>query len=179
MHGIIFFELKKFVDANLPEGTWEKLLAGANLSGRFYTPLLAYPDEEVAALVAEASQLIGVNAQDLLASFGEFIAPDLLQMYRHLFQPGWRTLDVIENTEAVIHAVVRSRTPGAQPPVLRTKRISPSEVELRYNSPRKMCSVAKGIMKGVAAHFGEPLASQELSCMNKGAAECVFRLRIG
>lgn len=42
-----------------------------------------------------------------------------------------------------------------------------------------MCAVAKGIAKGMAAHFGERLRMDERSCMLEGAAECVIVLRVG
>jgi hypothetical protein len=177
MHGIIFFELKKFVDAKLPEGSWEKILADAGVH-QIYLPTAQYPDAEVVTLVGAASRLAKTSAQNLLLGFGEFIAPDLLAMYQSLLKPSWRTLDVIENTETVMHTVVRLRNPGARPPVLRATRVSPSEVELRYGSPRKMCSIAKGISKGIAAHFGEKLEIEDRSCMLEGAPECVIRLRL-
>lgn len=178
VHGLIFFELKKFVDSELPEGSWDKIIADAGLADSYYTPLREYPDAEAGALVAAASKLANVDAQAVLASFGEFIAPHLLGMYKHLIKPSWKTLEVIENTENVIHEVVRVKNPGAHPPVLKAKRISPKELELHYGSQRKMCAVAKGISKGIAAHFGESLAVTERSCMLQGALECVIGLRI-
>jgi len=177
MHGIIFSELKKFVEAKLPEGSWEKILADAGVQ-RIYVQTAEYPDAEVVTLVGAAARLAKAKPQDVLLGFGEFIAPDLLEMYKGLLKPSWRTLDVLENTESVIHKVVRSRNPGARPPTLRVTRLSPGEVELHYGSARKMCSVAKGISMGIAAHFSEKLEIEERSCMLKGAPECVIRLRL-
>jgi predicted hydrocarbon binding protein len=177
MHGVIFFELHNFVDASMPAGSWYQLLEAAGLSSHFYTPLGAYPDEELAALVTAASEKTGQPATALLESFGEFIAPELIQMYPHLIRPEWKTLDVIEHTEKVIHAVARSQA-GARPPVLKATRSSPGELQLVYSSPRKLCSVAKGITRGLAKFFGEEVRIEETACMHAGAPECRISLTV-
>jgi Haem-NO-binding len=172
MHGIIFSELKKYVDDRLGGAAWGALLEKAGLSGRIYMPVQEYPDADAVKLVTTASAITGRPAQAVLEDFGEFIAPDLLKMYASLIRKEWRTLDVIEHTEETIHRVVRHRNPGAKPPELRCSRIGPDEVVVVYSSPRKMCAVAKGIARGMARHFKETVATSESSCMLAGAKEC-------
>jgi hypothetical protein len=93
-------------------------------------------------------------------------------MYGSLIPREWRTLEVIEHSEETIHTVVRRRNPGAQPPELRCQRLGPDEVVVVYSSGRKMCGVAKGIVRGMARHFKETVAITESSCMLAGAKEC-------
>lgn len=113
----------------------------------------AYPDEEVGQLVTAAAQTTGLAPAAILEDFGEFIAPDLLGMYRNLLKPGWRTLELLENTETTMHRVVRMQHNGSAPPYLQAKRTAPREVTINYTSPRRLCAVAKGIIRGVAKHF--------------------------
>ena len=171
MHGIIFSELKKYVDDRLGGAAWGALLEKAGLSGRIYMPVQEYPDADAVKLVTTASAITGRPAPAVLEDFGEFIAPDLLKMYASLIRKEWRTLDVIEHTEETIHRVVRHRNPGAKPPELRCLRIGPDEVIVVYSSPRKMCA-AKGIARGMARHFKETVKTSESSCMLAGAKEC-------
>ena len=98
-------------------------------------------------------------------------------MYGHLLRPEWGTLDVIENTEATVHSVVRVKNPGAKPPELKTVRHGANEVVLFYGSPRQMCALAVGIAEGLAKHFNENIVAQHAACMHKGASKCeiVFR----
>ena len=65
------------------------------------------------ALVQTGSKITNIPVPALLEAFGEFIAPQLLDMGRGSIQPSWRTLDVIENTEESMHTVVRLDLPGA------------------------------------------------------------------
>lgn len=172
MHGVIFLELRKFVSARLGDHAWDELLQQSGLGSQVYLAVKEYPDADALKLVETACARTGKSSSALLQDFGEFIVPDLLQLYGSQLDPSWRTLDVIENTEETIHKVIRRRNPGAKPPELHCERASPSEVVVRYTSARKMCGLAKGICRGLAAHFGETVAVSEASCMLAGAPEC-------
>jgi hypothetical protein len=172
MHGIIFTELRKYVDTKLGGDAWGDLLNAAGLKGRMYLPIQEYPDAEAVTLVTTAAQITGLDAAVILQDFGVFIAPSLLGMYRTLVKPEWRTLEVLEFTEGTIHKVVRARNPGAKPAELTAVRISETELHLTYGSHRKMCPVAKGIIKGLGLHFGEEITVVETQCMHQGASEC-------
>lgn len=175
--GIIFNQLKKYANATFGEKTWDALLDGANLKGSVYLASRSYPDEQVIAIVGEASRLTGVAVSELLSQFGEFIAPDLLGMFRSLIKPEWRTLDVLANTEETIHKVVRLQVADAAPPYLSAERTATDTVVISYTSPRRLCSVAKGITRGVARHYDEVVSIEEQSCMLKGGSECRIVVR--
>lgn len=179
MHGVIFSELRKYVEQRHGgEETWKSLLRDAGLGRRMYLAVGEYPDSEAVALVSTASAATGVPVRLLLEDFGAFIAPDLLAMYRSLVRPEWRTLDFLEKTEETIHRVVRLKDPSARPPEIRCERTAADEVVVRYASARRMCGVAVGIMRGVAAHYGEDVEIDERRCMHRGDPECEITVRV-
>jgi hypothetical protein len=178
MHGMIFGRLKEFVDSQLGADAWPALLAAAGIGDKIYLASSAYPDAEIVALVQAASAKTSLPPEALLEAFGEYLVPAYLGMYGHLVKPEWRALDLIEHTEETIHKVVRVRNPGARPPVLHCTRVSPDEILLEYASERRLCAVARGIMKGVAAHYKEELAIHETACMLKGAPKCVIHVSL-
>lgn len=171
MHGIIFGELKKLIDTSLGGDSWRELLKEAGLGSKVYMPVTEYPDQEAVAIVGAIAARTGKEPRVIFEEFGEFIAPDLLALYRHMVKPDWRTLELLENTEETIHRVVRLRNPGARPPELRTDREG-EEVLITYSSARRMCGVAVGIIRGLARHYGETIDIKELSCMHHGASAC-------
>lgn len=177
MHGVIFAELKKYVDDRLGESGWPKLLEEAGFAGRIFLPVTTYPDADAVTLVTAAVKITGLTADAILEDFGAFMVPDLVKMYGHLLDKGWKTLDVIEHTEETIHMVVRSRNPGAAPPELHCSRPSKGEVVITYGSPRRMCAIAKGIARGLAAHYGESVRVSESACMHKGDPHCRISVR--
>ena len=178
MHGIIFAELKKYVETRADAEAWRAILAGAGMPGKMYIAMKQYDDAELVALVQSASAATGTPAAVLLKDFGAFIVPDLLKTYKAFMRPEWRTMDVLELTESHIHTKVRTMTKGAMPPFLEPKRISPSEVVITYRSGRRLCPVAEGIIEGIADHFGERIAMTHAKCMNRGDSACELGVRL-
>jgi hypothetical protein len=172
MHGLIFAELRKYTNGTLGHGSWPKLLEAAGVANKVYMPLGVYPDHELAALVSTAATMTDRTVDETLEDFGEFIAPDLLELYGGLISRDWKTLDIIERTEETIHTVVRLRDSGADPPKLRSQRRTPTEVVITYSSPRRLCALAKGIVRGIATARQEEVTITESTCMHKGAAAC-------
>ena len=177
MHGIVFAELRKFVESNLGPEAWPKLLQEAGLESKVYLPVDEYPDEEVVALVGAATRITGWTPEAVLAAFGEFLAPDLLAMYRGIIKPDWTALDVIEHTESTIHKVVRLRNKGARPPQLISERVGPDEVVIIYGSQRRLCALAKGLAVGIGKAYHEALVVSESQCMHRGAETCRLSIR--
>src|SRR5262245_57483142 len=118
MHGLIFLQFQRFAQKQGGITAWESLLREAQLPLKSYSPARVCPDEEMLALVGAASRLRNMPAGAVLEAFGEFVAPELIRLYGRLLSPQWKTLDLIENTENLIHTAVRVGNPGAQPPVL-------------------------------------------------------------
>jgi len=177
---MVFNELKRFVVEKLGPEAWNTLLVQAGLEGRTYLPRATYPDTEAVALVTAASKVTGRPAGDILEDFGLFISGDLLAMYSAHLDPSWDALDVIEHTEETVHRVVRMKTPGAAPPGLRSQRPSKDEVIVFYDSGRHMCGLAKGIVRGIAAHYKEEVQVREPTCMLSGAPRCEIHVsRVG
>jgi predicted hydrocarbon binding protein len=177
VHGIIFSELKKYVDTKFGGSTWQTLLSEAGLGSKLYMTIQSYPDADAVALVMTASRLTGKPAPAILQDFGEFIAPDLVNMYHSLVRPEWKTLELLENVEKTIHTVVRSRHEGAAPAQIRCERVGANELVLTYQSARKMCPVAVGIVKGLGKHYNQQVSVTETSCMHRGASACTMTVR--
>lgn len=161
MHGLIHSGFSKYISSAYSAETMRDILARAGFAGKVYVATAVYPDEETIAIVQAASKVTGVPQEKILEGFGEFIARDLIGMYPMLIKKEWKTLELLLNTEEVIHRVVRLKNPGAQPPRLKFVQTGPNKLTLFYDSPRKMSVLARGIIKGVAAHYGETVALNE------------------
>jgi predicted hydrocarbon binding protein len=178
MHGILFTELRKYVGIKFGHDSWMAMLDNAGLGKKTYMPFQAYPDADMIALVTAASRMTGRPVQAILEDYGEFIAPDLFIMYQSLIKPQWRTLDVLEHIETTIHTVVREQNPEATPPALVCKRPSSEEVVITYTSARKLCAVAKGIIRGLAKWYKEEVTISESSCMLEGGSACIISVKL-
>lgn len=172
MNGVIFVELGKFAQSRLGEESWREIVRLAGVPSRVYYRVADYPDDEAFALLSALASALNEPPGDVLEELGEFIAPDLLRMARYWIRPDWKTVDLIANTEATIHETLRAEGSRTDPPRLHCERTAPDEVIVTYDSARRMCRLARGIVKGVAKHYAEQASILEPSCMLKGDAAC-------
>jgi Protein kinase domain/Haem-NO-binding len=179
MLGMVFFILRNEVERLLGPSGWSHVLSVAKLPAKAYSPVADYPDSEATSLFGAVSRLVGQPLPRFLEEFGAALAPELLALHSGLVRPEWKTLDVLMNAEEVIHAVVRRRNPQAKPPVLRCARFADNEVQLVYASPRQLCEIAKGIVRGLAQHYQENISVTEQACMHVGDPFCAIQIRLG
>lgn len=178
MHGMVFAELQKYVTEKLGPEAWKKLIQEAKVGGKIYLTVQAYDDGEMVSLVAAASKVTGQPASAILEDFGQWVVKDLVKIYKTLIKPEWKTLDLIENTEKAIHTVVRTRNPGAAPPELRCVRTGPKEVVITYESRRKLCAFAVGLVKGIGKLYNENMKIVQTACMLQGAPACKISVQL-
>lgn len=177
MHGVIFLELTRFVDARFGPSAWRGIVREAGLTTTIFLPTQLYPDADLLAIVAAISRKSGKEPGQLLEDFGAFIVPSLATLYAALIEGDWKLLDLLQHTEETIHRVVRIRAPGAAPPRLKCTRLRPDEVEIVYTSERKLCAFAKGIVAGLSKLYEEPATVTESACMLKGAEACRIHVK--
>lgn len=176
MHGLIFFYLHKFAE-RFPTGSTSRSGSSSSASTQKHLPSGVYPDADAVAMLDDLAAAAGRPLADVVTEFGEFLAPHLVKVAGTFIDPAWKTLDLIEHTEAIIHRMVRSTNPGAAPPVLEAFRAAPDEVQLVYSSRRQLCPLAIGIVRGLATHYQERVVIEEPSCMLRGDAFCSFVVR--
>lgn len=176
MHGLVFAELERFVTRVHGASQWQLVLAQAQMTSHVFVAVGTYPDADLMKLVQSACAVTRTPVTQLLEGFGEFITPTLFSMYRTVIAKEWRTLDLVENTERVIHTVVRSR--GGTPPVLSTQRTDATHLLVTYGSQRKLCALARGIIRGIAKHYHEQVFITETSCMLTGAKNCKLEVSV-
>ncbi len=175
MHGLIFFYIQKFAEAaSHGTTTWASLRSTTTTGDTKYLPSGVYPDADAVQLLDSIAQTIGKPLPDVVERFGEFLAPHLVKVAGAYVEPSWTTLDLIEHTESIIHAMIRKTNPGAAPPVLETVRSAQNELQLVYSSRRRLCRLVVGLIRGMARHYEEDVTVEEPSCMLRGDPFCSF-----
>ncbi len=156
VHGSLFFLLKKFVVHVYSEEVWKELLIESGKSPDFeFIMTEAYELADFDNIVSAASDYSGFSTHQLLEMFGEWLVPDLFQVYSTYLRPEWKTWEVLVNTEKVMHGAVRKLNSTAKPPVLHVSEIIGSKLIIDYHSKRKMGSLAVGIIRGITKYYGE------------------------
>jgi hypothetical protein len=172
--GIIFDELEKYVGREHGEAGLSRMRALTGRDAGGYQLDGSYPDEELNLIVKDLAEATGKAPDVLLEQFAEAMVPGLLAVYGILVNPRWSFLDLLVNTERVIHKGVRLSSRSAEPPAIQAQRVGREAVRIVYRSRRRLCSVAKGIVRGAATHYGVAITITEEHCMHRGDPECVI-----
>lgn len=176
MKGIIFNLLQEAVTRQFGPDAWDDLIDAAGVDGA-YTSLGNYHDDEITALVAQASQALGMTRGDVLRWFGQSTIPMLAARYPEFFTGHTATRNFLLTLNGIIHPEVRKIYPGAMPPVFGFDEGDPDELVMTYRSRRHLCMLAEGFITGSAQYFGQQVRMRQSQCMHDGAEHCTFHLR--
>lgn len=171
MKGIVFNLLETLVVRDFGEDTWESLIESAGVSGA-YTSLGSYPDEDLFALVGAASEALALEPAEVTRWFGRSAMPLFAERYPTLFQDHRSALPFVLTLNDIIHPEVRKLYPGAIVPVFDFDTSNPAQLLMDYESPRKLCAFAEGLVQGAADHFEETVVIEQPLCMNRGDPHC-------
>lgn len=171
MKGIVMNLLAEMVEETFGFEEWDAVLQQAGYSGA-YTAGGLYEDSELLSLVGVISERSGIAVPDLVYAFGEFMFPQFVKRYPELIDEKTDFLDFLQTIDDVIHVEVKKLYPDAVTPAFSYARHASNQLELRYQSDRKMCKLAEGLISGAAKHFSTAYELEHEPCMLKGADYC-------
>ena len=175
MKGIVFNLLEEVVSHDYGEEVWDDLLEAATVEGA-YTSLGSYPDEDLLKLVGAASSVLDLPADEIVRWFGRSAIPLLAGKYPDFFAPHDSARSFVLTLNSIIHPEVRKLYPGADVPVFDYDTSSEDVLVMGYESARKMCSFAEGLLEGAASHYGERATIQQPKCMKRGDQKCMLEI---
>jgi hypothetical protein len=173
MKGVVFDLLEQAVVQEHGEDAWDDLLHRSGLVGA-YTTLGSYPDEDLGRLVAQASATLGIPDQDVIRWFGRKALPLLAASYPEFFTPHATTRSFLFTLNDIIHPEVRKVYPGADVPWFAFSQDAEGRIVMGYDSHRRLCAFAEGLIQGAADHYSETAAIDQPTCMLRGDASCTL-----
>jgi hypothetical protein len=173
--GIVFNLLEEVVSREHGVDAWDDLLDAAGASGS-YTSLGSYADAELLDLVMAASSKFAMPPEAVIRWLGHKSVALLAEKYPVFFTPHTSTRTFILTLNDIIHPEVRKIYPGADVPVF-DFATEADALLLGYESARRLCSFAQGLIEGTAEHYGETVALEHLKCMTRGDDKCLLSVR--
>lgn len=175
MKGTVFTNFQEMVEDQFGMECWETLLTNCDLpSDGIYTTAETYDDGEVLSLTVALSDYTQVPVPQLVEAFGRYLYPSLI----HSLPPSMRDYPdlwtLLEAVDSVIHVEVHKLYPDAVTPKLMVQEKFDSGVKLYYQSPRKMCLLAIGLVHQAAESFGMSVSITHECCMHEGADHCLL-----
>ncbi len=155
IHGSILFLLKKYIENTFGENSWNTFTHEAGIEAPEYEMHQNYPIAQMSSILKVVSNHSGVDENNLIEKFGEYLVSDLMIIYKAYIKPEWKTFELLEYTELVMHKAVRKEEITAHPPVLNIHRVHDKLLIIDYYSARKLSALAVGIIKGIATFYKE------------------------
>lgn len=179
MKGIIFTTLGDLVEERYGFETWTHLLESTPLASHgIYTTGGTYSDEELFALVTRLSQEKDIPIQTLIEAFGMYMFPVLVKKYPIFVKPDMSLKTFLQSVDSIIHIEVLKLNPGARLPTIASEDLGDAGLVMNYRSPRKLCALAIGLIKGAALHFNTSVKVLQPQCMHEGAEFCRLEVYI-
>jgi hypothetical protein len=173
--GIVFNLLQELVVRDHGEDAWDDLLQDAEVTGA-YTSLGSYDDAELQALARAAAKRIGTTPDEVVRWFGRNALPVFAESYPDFFAAHSSAQTFVLTLNEIIHPEVRKLYPGAYVPEFAFDAEPGGPLRMGYQSPRRMCSFAEGLIEGAAAHYGEQVTVRQPLCMKRGDDHCVIEI---
>ncbi len=175
MKGAVFTIFQEMVEETFGFECWETLLQEANLpSGGIYTSADTYDDQEIIELVTALSNYTGTPVPDLVESFGGYLFPALAHSMPESMMNYSDLWSLLEAVDSVIHVEVGKLYPDAITPKLVVTEKTDQQLKMHYQSPRKLCLLAIGLIHKAAEKFGDTINISHECCMHEGSDHCIL-----
>lgn len=177
MKGVVFIALNDFVEQRFGIASWESILEAVKPDSRgIYTSVQNYDDAEMLALVHTMCHQLQLTRAHALRTFGEYLFGTLNTRYPLFSHLEPSLFGFLASVERIVHTEVKKLYPDATLPLLRPINQSDTMIELRYESERKMCELAEGLIQGAADHYGVAIKISQSRCYHLGDDHCQIKV---
>lgn len=154
MKGIVFTTFNEMVENEIGIDMWEAILESVNPESQgIYTSVEDFPDEELLAMVSELSERTDTPITDLLKAFGLHLFHALNLKHGIFVNEQPEFLEFLKSIEDVIHKEVKKLYHNPNLPTLDWEQEDDRSLDLYYRSPRKLCGLAEGLIRGAAQRY--------------------------
>jgi hypothetical protein len=178
MKGLVFTEFLELVEERFGVEVADRVITAAGLpNDGAYTAIGTYDHGELVRLVISLSRASGTDVPALVAAFGEHLFERLVASHPALMEEVRDAFSVFERLHGVIHTEVLKLYPAAELPEFECTRLTADRLVLEYHSPRGFADLAEGLIRGCAAHFGEPIAVEREDLSGGRGTDVRFSIR--
>lgn len=179
MKGLVFTTFNDMVEQKIGIEMWESLLESVKPeSGGIYTSIEDFPDQELLDIITVLSSKTGTPVVDLVNSFGQYLFHALAFKHPIFTDEKPDLIEFLKSIESVIHKEVRKLYQNPNLPSIEWEQPQEEKLILHYHSPRMLCHLAEGLIKGAAEHYDTKINISQSACMHDGADRCTFLIEL-
>jgi len=172
MYGMINRGIEDFVVLSAGVDTWYQIKQHANVNVGEFLDSSLYDDETTYDLVASASAVLGISAEEVLRAFGRhWILYTGREGWAAVFDLAGDNLVEFINGLDSMHARVQIAMPEARMPHFSVVE-KDEHMELTYRSPREgFAPMVLGLLEGLAEQFNENWDFEYQESLSKSGSE--------
>ena len=178
MYGLVNRAVEELVCTRFGEATWEAIRIESGVDIEVFVSMEPYPDDMTYKLVNAASKILGIPAETVLITFGEYwTLYTAREGYGELLKMSGNTLpEFLRNLENM-HARVGLLYPELQPPSFECTDVNDQGMLLHYRSHREgMAPLVIGLLQGLSKMFAVKLAVEHIQKRPVDGDHDVFQL---
>lgn len=173
MKGAVFIALNDFIEEGFGIDAWERILNEAKpASGGVYTSVQNYDDSELIAIVHAVCSQLKLDKGQALRLFGNYLFSALNRKHPIFTSLQTDLFKFLASVEGVVHVEVKKLFTDVQLPTMKAIEQSDSHIVLQYESTRKMCELAEGLIQGAAKHYDVEVVVSQRCCYHQGDNYC-------
>lgn len=154
MLGIIFTNLVEMIETTVSYEMADEILQEANLSSDgIFTSVGHYPLEDVVEIVTLLSKKTDIPPDDLIFAFGKYLFAKLMEGHQHIVSADVTLFELLAQLDSKIHVEVLKLYPNATLPTFSVLNDGPGMIQMLYQSPRQLETLASGLIQGGAEYF--------------------------
>lgn len=178
MYGLVNRAIEELVCNNFGVETWEAIRAEAGVEIEAFICMEPYPDEVTYQLVTAASKILGLSAETILQTFGEYwTLYTAREGYGELLKVSGKTLPEFLNNLDNLHARVGLLYPELRPPSFECTHWDTAGLLLHYRSEREgMAPLVVGLLQGLSKMFATELTIEHLQKRSTDGVHDIFKL---
>lgn len=177
MKGVIFNTVERIVTEAHGEDAWDDLLEMAGLDGNYHS-MGNYEDKDILALVGAASKMLDKPPADVTLWLGEKAMAIFHESWPELFKPYSNCIEFLTQLNEIIHPEVHKLYPGAITPVFTYLEVSRSSLTMQYDSERKLCMFAEGLILGAGTVYKQQIKVTQATCVHRNDDICTFKIDV-
>ena len=154
MYGMVNQAVRGLVVDQFGSEVWGKIHEGAGARENF-SAMEPYDDSITYRLVENAVEVLGIPADTILRTFGEYWVHEIAKKHYGslLSNTGSDFADFLGNLDHM-HQRIRVTFPDYQPPSFRVKQLEEGTLQVDYYSNRQgLLPFVEGLFTGLGAHF--------------------------
>jgi predicted hydrocarbon binding protein len=178
MRGIVVSGLEDYICSKVGLNQWHTAIdVCLDKDKQIITAAEYYDDEKVLQIITVLTEQLNEPVTDFITDFGKHLFETLKNFYSFLLEDIDSFDSLLMSLDQVIHSNVKKVHPDALVPKF-TIESNATGWTVKYESERKLCYLAIGLLHGAADYYDIKINLEHLKCMHNKSDHCLFEINL-